>query len=128
MASSIASTVPPTEYEMHLKSIQNPVVPSLQSRSTGTVRYIGDITTNTTGDQLVAAVPKIKSQFARNQHTIKLLRAQNRRLNDKMTSMEQLMSTLQKKQLVDDFENNPLQVNFNLIISFNLGVNMYFLV
>lgn len=108
----MAVTSPELEHTMPYQNTQIKNVPSLRQKSTGTVRYIGDITENTTGDQLVAAVPKIKAQFARNQHTMKLLRAQNRRLTDKVTSMEQLMANLQTRQLIEDVENNPIQVKF----------------
>lgn len=76
-----------------------------------TVRYVGDISSSLTSEQWSKAVPKIKLQFTRNQNTIKRLRAKCRRLTDKITSMEQLMEKLKAKELVDDWENNPLQVN-----------------
>lgn len=82
-----------------------------------TVRYIGDITTSTTGDELRAAVPKIKSQLARNMQIIKQLRAQNRRLNERVHNMKLSMYHCQESQSDNKPNEDPLRRNIEQVKS-----------
>lgn len=110
-ASNCSSAMAVAENKHQDPDEKNQVAVGVRTKPVKTVRYIGDIPETPTSEEWSAAVPKIKSQLARNQSTIKRLRARCRRLTNKVASMEQLMNKLRSKQLIDDWENSPLQVN-----------------
>lgn len=78
-----------------------------------TIRYFGDISTtdDVSGELALQALPKLKKQFCRTSKTNKLLRSQNKRLRDKLTSMSDLVEKLQEK-----FATYQLQVSLYKLI------------
>lgn len=64
-----------------------------------TIRYFGDISTTgeISAESALIALPKLKKQFCRKSDSNKLLRSQNKRLRDKLTSMSDLVNKLQEK-------------------------------
>ncbi|XP_058820802.1 uncharacterized protein LOC131682996 [Topomyia yanbarensis] len=67
-----------------------------------TIRYAGDVKDGLTPDEALVALPKLKAQLSQSQKKLKLLRGKNKRLLDRMSSMQDIIKTLQAEKKVSD--------------------------
>ncbi|XP_068900967.1 uncharacterized protein [Tenebrio molitor] len=110
--------VTPILHEQDIK-LERPVTPLCIKRGkfVKTPRYIGDIASLhvATPRRTQAVLKMVKDKFKKHESTIKVLKQKNRRLLKKISTLEQLVTCLKRKNLISaEAEESLLVQNFNV--------------